>query len=255
MGRIVDLQDKVFVRWTVLGRAPSKNRDSYWHCRCECGTERSVKCTDLLRGISRSCGCLQAEEVSHRNFKHGYTRHARRPPEYTAWRAVKTRCFNSNCQCFGDYGGRGITMCDRWKESFVAFLDDMGHRPGPEYSLERIDHNGHYEPGNCRWATVTEQSNNRRSNRLITHQGVTRTLKNWSRIKGVSRKAITDRLNRGWDTERTFGTPSRVCGLDASPSVVWFREMQLAVDKGDLDQANEARIQLARLGWKVEFTC
>jgi hypothetical protein len=121
---------------------------------------------------------------------------------------MRTRCTNPNVPNYKDYGGRGIAVCERWR-SFEAFLADMGPRPGLGYSIERINNDGDYEPGNCRWADRAQQSNNRRNNRLLTWNGETKTLAEWSRTTGLDYAALLARLNRGWSVERALSTPMK----------------------------------------------
>lgn len=142
-------------RWTVV-QDPSARKKRLWLCRCECGTERTVDKYGLARGHSKSCGCIKKEH-SGRKPVHGLIR----TPEYGAWTEMKRRCLDPSRPHYPHYGGRGITFCDRWND-FAAFYADMGQRPGKGYSLDRIDVNGNYEPSNCRWATASEQSKNRR---------------------------------------------------------------------------------------------
>ncbi len=138
-----------------------------WVCHCDCGaktlsTGASLRCAD-----SRSCGCLMRERMSAATKisarKHGMAH----SPEHDAWRHMKQRCFNSNTQKYELWGGRGITVCQKWVDSFEAFFADMGARPSPTYSLDRIDNDGNYEPSNCRWATRKEQRKNRRNPKLL----------------------------------------------------------------------------------------
>lgn len=148
-----------FVRLTVIGHAPkAEARGTRWRCRCDCGTETVVKTMDLRNGDTKSCGCLQREKVGKLNVSHGRSK----TPEYASWCMMINRCTNANGTDYRHYGGRGITICQRWRDSFEAFLADMGSRPSMKYSLDRINNEGNYEPGNCRWATMKEQAQTRR---------------------------------------------------------------------------------------------
>lgn len=137
---------------------------------------------------------------------HGLTRNMTRPPEYNAWHQMISRCRNPNKPRYRDYGARGIDVCERWL-SFVAFIEDMGPRPGPDYSLDRIDNDKGYEPGNCRWATRIEQGSNKRNNHLLTHDGRTQSRAAWARETGLCQETIKRRLIRGWTVTEALTTP------------------------------------------------
>lgn len=158
----------VFDRWTTVGPKVSGKYGFSVECRCDCGTERSILLRDLRLKRSRSCGCLTAEVCRTHFTTHGIRAGRRRPTEYVIWMLMKQRCFNAQTKAFRWYGARGITVCDEWRHSFEVFYKDMGARPSKEYSMDRINNDGNYEPGNCRWATVVQQMQNRRQRQGAT---------------------------------------------------------------------------------------
>lgn len=176
-------------------------------CRCQCGTERTFRMTHLRSGATRSCGCWRKDQSRAKTVTHG----ASRSPEHIAWAGMIARCENARNHAFSRYGGRGITVDPTWRHSFEAFLADMGHKPTPEHSLDRIDVDGSYEPGNCRWATKKEQARNTRSNRRIQAFGETLTLAQWAERTGIGEATIRRRLRVGCDPERALTQRVRGC--------------------------------------------
>lgn len=137
-------------------------------CRCDCGVEREFSLSNLRSGESSSCGCVREGspwKAAHGKPLHGHRAHGGRTPEYVCWVSLKARCENRKCRDYKDYGARGIGICDRWRGSFEAFLSDMGNKPTPKHSIDRINNDGNYEPGNCRWATAKEQRANQRNSK------------------------------------------------------------------------------------------
>ncbi len=200
---------KPFGRLVVQSPAPDHitaggNRVKRWICLCECGQTKTVRQDGLRSGATQSCGCLRNDRVKEACTVHGErTKHGHASPEYGSWRQMLTRCNNPNIKNWDDYGGRGITVCKRWAESYPAFLEDMGRRPSPNHSLDRYPNpDGNYEPGNCRWADDYQQSQNRRNNINVLVDGETVCLKEACRRTGVPYKAAIQRRRRGWPQER-----------------------------------------------------
>jgi len=195
-----------FGRLTVLSRDVDKKRYN-WVCVCDCGKTVSVNGWALRSGNTRSCGCLRSE-VSHRRMTaHGHTIGYRGTRTYYTWQGVKSRCMNERDPNYPRYGGRGITMCDRWRDSFEAFLEDMGEKPVGTW-IERVDNERGYEPENCVWATPQEQNNNRRDSRFLEFNGRSQTMAQWAREVGVPYKTVFTRLSSGWSIERALTEPA-----------------------------------------------
>lgn len=193
----------IFGRLTVVRCDPDDN--SKWICRCSCGVDKSIRHGSLGRGSTVSCGCYYKSKPTR---THGM-RHSR---EYACWRGIKERCANINNKGYYRYGGRGISICREWVSSFETFFRDMGPRPSPKHSIERINVNGNYEPGNTRWATAREQARNRRGNRHLVAFGRSQTLAAWSMETGISDQTISGRLKRGWPVEEALSQmPSLHC--------------------------------------------
>lgn len=196
-----DLTGMVFGRWTVISFHEKRNHIIHWRCRCACSTERFISTASLTTGNSRSCGCLKKEEAGKPSITHGRSVGGTLDKTYVCWRSMLVRCRQkgNDCPKYKCYSGRGISVCERWK-SFDNFLSDMGERPY-KMTLDRIDNDGNYEPGNCRWATMKEQCRNRRSNRMLTCRGETKTLAEWCENRGIESYVVLNRLKLGWPVE------------------------------------------------------
>jgi len=197
-----------FGRLTVLKevpthRCPSGQTKRRFRCRCDCGIIGEYILGGLRRRQTESCGCLQKERAAKSNLRHGLHDSL----EYGIWNGMIMRCHNPNSQAFHLYGGRGIEVCNRWRESFSAFYEDMGPRPSSDRSIHRIDGDKGYYQANCRWATWADQQRNRRNNRLLTFNGRTLCMSKWAEETGLSSCTIHYRLKRGWTVEQTLTMP------------------------------------------------
>lgn len=207
--------DQAFDYLTVLSEpAIGKAGKSEVRCRCKCGKELTVRTGSLLSGNTKSCSCLQKEKVRTKNLKHGYNVRGGRSEEYSIWANMCSRCTQNN-EANRNYVGRGIKVCDRWLNSFADFLADMGHRPGPDYSIDRIDNDGDYTPDNCRWATIDQQSRNKRSNRRLTLGGQTMLMTDWAARLGISMSALHGRL-RKWPLDVALTRPPQKRGTSSN---------------------------------------
>lgn len=177
---------------------------SIFECQCDCGNTTNVRRQHLLSGHTKSCGCLQSESAKERNTKHGKSSDR----IAAIWYGMRKRCFCKTASTFKNYGGRGITMCDDWKNDFSAFYSwAMKNGYAENLTIDRIDVNGDYCPENCRWITNEEQQNNRRTSRYVTFGGETRTVKDWAEITGIKYKTLIGRLNNGkWNVEQALTT-------------------------------------------------
>lgn len=201
--RKLDLIGCRFTSLTVVGSAGvNKHHESLWECQCDCGRAVTVVASHLRRGSAKSCGCYR---LSLRTT-HGHSRKGQLTLTYRIWQHMRTRCYNPGDNRYSYYGARGIKVCDRWNK-FENFLEDMGECP-VEMSIDRINNDGDYEPGNCRWATRSEQMNNRTVSRAIEWLGETRTLTEWARRLEMPMKTLWARLYVcGWSVNRALSTP------------------------------------------------
>jgi len=189
---------------TRLAASSKFKRSLRYLCICDCGNETIVDGRRLRSKHTRSCGCLAREKrISKTRSKHEmyYS------DEYKTWTSIKIRCGWKKSKY---YGARGISVCDRWIKSFDAFYEDMGDKPSAKHTIDRIDVNGNYEPSNCKWATMKEQSVNRRNTKYITINGVKKCLMYWLTIYNVGEYLVRSRMRQGWDmNEELFTTPKK----------------------------------------------
>jgi hypothetical protein len=179
---------------------PKRSSDKFWLFECDCGNTKISRLYDVKRGKINSCGCIHKKQLAERNkssAKHGYFGTS----TYNSWSGIIERCCNPNSGNYNMYGAKGITMCERWRESFEAFLEDMGERP-QDCSIDRIDVYGNYEPNNCRWANAKTQARNRSNNVRYEYDGKNLTLAEWSEITGVRSDTMHTRIKKlGWSLE------------------------------------------------------
>ena len=199
--KLIDLTGHRFGRLVVVKKQGVKGGRPAWLCKCDCGSEVTVRGNDLRRGATQSCGCLHRDQLIERNTTHGLCGNRL----YNIWGCMVQRCYNSNTPCYNLYGGRGITICDEWRNDFKSFYDwAMAHGYEDNLTIDRIDNDKGYSPENCRWITIKEQGNNRSTNRRLEYNGERHTISEWGELLGIDSEIISSRLRRGWSIEKTL---------------------------------------------------
>ena len=198
MAKINDLTGRRFGRLVVLNREKSKNGKTCWLCQCDCGNKKIIKTTHLISKNTISCGCYRTEKhkksITLFKKKHGLSKDR----IYKILNGIKQRCLNKNSKIYKNYGGRGITICDEWKNDFMAFYKwSMENGYKDDLTIDRIDNNGNYEPSNCRWVTAKEQANNTRHNHFIEFNGEKYTISQWADFLKINRNIIDKRIQAG----------------------------------------------------------
>lgn len=189
----------------VISFSHEKNGASYWLCLCDCGNHKTVLSGNLKGSKTKSCGCLQKLRTSEASKTHG----GARTRLYGIWKGMHNRCKNPNVSKYKNYGGRGICVCSEWEE-YETFRDwALNNGYADTLTIERLDFNGNYEPSNCTWITLSEQGKNTSKSRLITHEGETLSLVEWSRKLGGNPNLVTTRLQRGWSEKDAVSIPPK----------------------------------------------
>lgn len=255
--RFRNLTGKTFGKLKVISFAGMINnrrgtRTATWNCVCECGKECQIIAGNLITGCSKSCGCVQRENSRNASIVHGYCVDRKMPPEYFVWSGMWDRCTRENNKSFPDYGGRGITVCDRWKD-FPAWFSDMGPRPTRNHTIERRDTNGNYEPINCIWDTRKAQNRNKRNNTLLTFNGITKCIVEWAEELGVDPKNLSNRKGLGWTDERILTEivkhQPKVRYIEFDGRIQSIKEW--AKEIGIADATIHKRLEM---GWAIERT-
>ena len=192
LSQMKPMQGKVFGKLTVVAPYNRLAKRPTWLCRCECGSSAIVAAYDLNSGSTKSCGCLVATQ-----------RGASKHPLYQTWHSMHRRCTRTYRRDWKHYGDRGLSVCERW-HTFQNFVDDMGPKPSCRHTIERIDNDRGYEPGNCRWAISSEQTRNRRTTRTLEYNGERLTLQQWADLKGLNYYTLWSRVERGWPAEQAL---------------------------------------------------
>lgn len=201
---LIDMQGKRFGRLVVLCRDGTKGKAATWKCLCDCGTHCVTAGGSLRKGRSVSCGCWKRDGYGGACRTHADTK----SNEYNTWKKIIGRCKNKKDAAYDRYGGRGITVCDRWLK-YENFLSDMERRPSADHSIDRIDNDGRYGPENCRWATASEQARNRRSNVIVDVDGEKMVLKDAAAKFGIPYKTVHARISNGWEVMEALTRPLR----------------------------------------------
>lgn len=198
-----------FVRLTVVEYVPGRRGiTAKWKCVCDCGAGVTTGTYGLLRGRTKSCGCLRREKADAWRAKLKDEGWRKKLPEHAVWSSMKARCLNPKRKDYASYGGRGISVCAEWM-AFDRFFADMGPRPTASHSLERLDNDGPYAKWNCAWVDILTQANNRRNSTSLSANGETMTIPMWARRLECSAEVIKQRLKMGWSPERAVTQPLR----------------------------------------------
>lgn len=211
MSRGRDITGNVYGRLTAIELSYRDEKSiSYWLCKCECGNETTVRIGDLGSGNTTSCGCYREEQSNKALIERSTTHGEHGSRLYNIWRGMKQRCNYKKQIGYEKYGGRGIKVCKEWEEDFVQFRDwAYSNGYSDELTIDRIDNDGDYEPSNCRWVTVKEQSNNRSTNRNLEYNREIKTLSEWADFVGMKNSTLYMRLNAGWSVKKALETPVR----------------------------------------------
>ncbi len=196
-----DISGRRFGRLSVTRQAGvGKFGKRLWLCLCDCGKQTTIATGALTTGNTTSCGCWKLEVTGDAHRTHGQSRTA----EYRIWCLMRSRCGDETNEDYPGYGGRGIKVCSEWQGSYERFIADVGKRPRPGMSINRIDNDGNYEPGNVCWSTQKEQCRNKRSNHMLTHNGETMCLSAWAERGGIDQRLLWKRIKRGWSLARAL---------------------------------------------------
>lgn len=214
-----------FGRWVIIREVERQRGIRMVRCACDCGTESNVSLKNMMSGKSQSCGCLRRRVMSETKVIHGQSgyRGKDRGPLYMTWTDMRRRCYTPTARSFAYYGARGVKVCDRWmhgdgvKSGYECFANDMGSKPTPQHSLDRIDVNGDYSAQNCRWATADVQANNKRSNRLVQFRGQRMNIGEAIRLSGIPEWTVYERLARGWTPDDALNRPVSNRGRKRKP--------------------------------------
>lgn len=193
MERIEVFYGEEFGQWTALWEVAKTGKHRTFLCRCQCGTERKIILGNLRSKKTTGCGCQRGRKISTGKTRHGMSN----KPEHVSWMALRSRCEKPANKSFKSYGERGIFVCDRWRDSFDAFFADMGPRPGPGYTVERINNDGPYSPENCRWATIQEQQQNKTNSIRVMHGGAIKSIKEIADETGIPVGTMYTRFYHG----------------------------------------------------------
>ncbi|WP_051625859.1 hypothetical protein [Kozakia baliensis] len=204
MPKAMDMTGQKFERLTFIKFLEKRGKNRFWLLSCECGNTVESTVGRVKGGNTKSCGCAQKDAI-RKTQKLTVTHNMSTSREYISWKSMIARCYNVNDPFYATYGGRGITVCDKWKK-FDGFYACMGERP-MGFSLDRINSDGNYEPSNCRWSSNKDQANNRRSNRKIKFEGVERNICEWADFLGVPRVTFRERVN-AWGEAEAFRASS-----------------------------------------------